>query len=276
MAWISVYQEVDGPKLRKLKKALGSSKAEALGLLNFLWFWGMNNADETGMVLEAEIDDITDAFSGTTDIPADKIANALVETGWLDIDEDGRICIHDWDTWQEEWYAAKRRRLHNAEKKRRERAAERAKGMPEEPRPPEGVGEAPTERPPEVGDTLPAAKQAEVPVSNAPPAVPKKKAGKKKEDENPKKKYADYVSMTEDNYNTLVSKYGVLFTQECISKLDYYKGSKKRTYADDYRAILSWVVDECRQKKPQLLKASLEAQNSSNDDNPYSEWGEED
>ena len=50
MAWISVYQEVDGPKLRRLARLLETSKAESLGILNFLWFWGMNNADETGKV----------------------------------------------------------------------------------------------------------------------------------------------------------------------------------------------------------------------------------
>ena len=58
MAWISVYQEVDGPKLRKLSKMLSTCKAEALGILNFLWFWGMVNADETGKVLEADRTDI--------------------------------------------------------------------------------------------------------------------------------------------------------------------------------------------------------------------------
>ena len=47
MPWISVHQEVDGTKLRRLYRAIGCSKFEALGILNFLWFWGMKNADET-------------------------------------------------------------------------------------------------------------------------------------------------------------------------------------------------------------------------------------
>lgn len=41
MAWVSVHQEVDGAKLRRLYKTIGCSKFEALGILNFLWFWGM-------------------------------------------------------------------------------------------------------------------------------------------------------------------------------------------------------------------------------------------
>ena len=45
MAWISVHESVDGPKLRNLYKKLKCSKFEAIGILNFLWFWGLNNAE---------------------------------------------------------------------------------------------------------------------------------------------------------------------------------------------------------------------------------------
>ena len=37
MAWVSVHQDVDGAKLRRLYKTIGCSKFEALGILNFLW-----------------------------------------------------------------------------------------------------------------------------------------------------------------------------------------------------------------------------------------------
>lgn len=103
MAWISVYQEVDGPKLRKLSKMLSTCKAEALGILNFLWFWGMVNADETGKVLEADRTDIEDALAGVTRIDPTKVVDSLFEAGWLD-EADAHIYIHDWDTWQEQWY----------------------------------------------------------------------------------------------------------------------------------------------------------------------------
>ena len=56
MAWVSVHQEVDGSKLRRLYKTIGCSKFEALGILNFLWFWGMKNADETGLVSDADLE----------------------------------------------------------------------------------------------------------------------------------------------------------------------------------------------------------------------------
>ncbi len=63
-----------------------------------------------------------------------------------------------------------------------------------------------------------------------------------------KKKYADFVSMTEEEYNKLVAKYGTEYTRECITILDNYKGANGKKYKDDYRAILSWVVQRVQQE----------------------------
>jgi hypothetical protein len=57
-----------------------------------------------------------------------------------------------------------------------------------------------------------------------------------------KKKYAEFVSMTEKECQELVNKFGEVATREMIHILDNYKGSKGKTYKSDYRAILSWVV----------------------------------
>lgn len=58
--------------------------------------------------------------------------------------------------------------------------------------------------------------------------------------------YADYVSLTEKEYNSLVNKYGKEVADKCITYLDNYKGAlpSKRKYESDYRAILSWVIDK--------------------------------
>ena len=85
MPWISVHQEVDGTKLRRLYRAIGCSKFEALGILNFLWFWGMKNADETGLVgddfdedpvshacMTDERFDSSDFHDGGFDVPCDR------------------------------------------------------------------------------------------------------------------------------------------------------------------------------------------------------------
>lgn len=54
--------------------------------------------------------------------------------------------------------------------------------------------------------------------------------------------FAEFVSMTNAEYDKLVSTYGKDFTDQCITTLDNYKGSKGAKYKNDYRAILSWVV----------------------------------
>lgn len=122
MAWISVHESVNGTKLRKLYKKLKCSKAEALGILCFVWFWGLNNADKNGKVVDADAEDIADAVIGVSKLPAEEIVNALFDTGWLDIIDDD-IYIHDWKTWQEQWYKAQEKREYDVKRKRDKRIA---------------------------------------------------------------------------------------------------------------------------------------------------------
>jgi hypothetical protein len=62
---------------------------------------------------------------------------------------------------------------------------------------------------------------------------------------------ADNVTMTEDEHQKLISEHGQEATDTMIAILDNYKGSSGKTYKNDYKAILSWVVkryQEDRQK----------------------------
>jgi len=82
-----------------------------------------------------------------------------------------------------------------------------------------------------------------------------KRKGKKEEDE--KLSYAEFVKMTESEYQKLISSYGEEFTKKCITTLDNYKGSSGKKYKSDYRAILTWVVDKVKEKqKPEIKKQS--------------------
>lgn len=215
MAWISVYEEVDSKKLRKLYQAVGCSKFEALGILNFLWFWGMKNADETGLIEDVELDDIARYLYGCgagSSLDMNAVAEALVETRWID-KVDGGFVLHDWDTWQENWYKYIKNREAATERKRLER---KQKQDPEPPPPDDGA-----------------------------------EAEKK-----PKKtKYADFVQMTEAEYQKLCEKYGKPFADACIETLSNYKGAKGKTYKSDYLAILNWVVDRVNEKQPGLRRA---------------------
>ena len=147
MAWISVHESIDGPKLRNLYKQLGCSKFEAVGILNFLWFWGLTNAEKDGLILYADREDIERYLYGVgagCSIAPKKIVDALFNCGWLDWRPMG-ICLHDWEVWQDQWYKAKEAREKDARRKRESR-----KNRPPEPERQEGLDkktDSPTDSP---------------------------------------------------------------------------------------------------------------------------------
>jgi len=64
----------------------------------------------------------------------------------------------------------------------------------------------------------------------------------------PKIKYADYVLLTEEEHQKLITQYGIDNTKAFINKLNAYKGANGKKYKSDYLAVLSWVVDEILNK----------------------------
>lgn len=125
MAWISVHEQVVGGKLRTLAKELNCSQNEALGMLVTLWLWGINNADSEGKIIGATRADIAKVlYVGLNEeIDPLKAVDALITTGWIDLDTD--LYLHDWGEWQEQWYKAMTAREKDKERKRRERAAKK-------------------------------------------------------------------------------------------------------------------------------------------------------
>lgn len=75
----------------------------------------------------------------------------------------------------------------------------------------------------------------------------KKDSKGKKEEE--KIHFAEFVSMTNAEYEKLVSTYGKEFADQCIEILDNYKGSSGKKYKNDYRAIKTWVIDKVKQNQ---------------------------
>ena len=123
MKCTSIYKSIDGPKLRKLYKALGCSKPEAIGILYFLWDWGLDNADEDGILVGLGKDDVSRYLYGVSSdcgLNMNDVVDALVATGWLDESEDGLV-LHDWYDWQGPYYRAKERRKKDAARKAEER-----------------------------------------------------------------------------------------------------------------------------------------------------------
>lgn len=71
----------------------------------------------------------------------------------------------------------------------------------------------------------------------------------KKDKEQKKIKFAEFVSMTNDEYQKLLVAYGEEATKRMIEILDNYKGSTGRKYKSDYRTILNWVVQRYEEEK---------------------------
>ena len=150
MAWISVHTGVDGPKLRDLRKKLRCSKFEATGILVYLWFWGLENAEKDGRILYADKEDIEECLRGAgagCKISASVIVESLIETGWIDQVEDGGFYIHDWEEWQEQWYKAKERRENDASRKREKRRLQASANTDLQEPHHEEQGESPGQKP---------------------------------------------------------------------------------------------------------------------------------
>ena len=120
-----------------------------------------------------------------------------------------------------------------------------------------------TQKPPEPKQTAPV--QSELPldveVVTPPPLTQeqREKAAKAK-----KFKYAEFVTLTRDEYAKLCEQFGEDPTKRMIEILDNYKGAKGKRYKSDYRAILTWVVDRYNEE---IMKYGDQWQTSSSNDN---------
>ncbi len=61
--------------------------------------------------------------------------------------------------------------------------------------------------------------------------------------------YAEFVHMTPEEWGRLVKEYGEPAARRMVEILNNYKGSKGKTYKNDYRAILSWVVTRYQEEQ---------------------------
>lgn len=78
------------------------------------------------------------------------------------------------------------------------------------------------------------------PEESPPPLTPEQQA---KIEKAKKYKYAEFVTLTRDEYAKLCAEYSEEAAKRMIQILDNYKGSKGKKYKSDYRTILNWVVD---------------------------------
>lgn len=78
-------------------------------------------------------------------------------------------------------------------------------------------------------------------VTDPPPLSPEQQ---KKVEKAKKYKYAEYVTLTRDEYTKLCVEYTEDAAKEMIDILNNYKGSKGKKYKSDYLTIRGWVKDK--------------------------------
>lgn len=76
-----------------------------------------------------------------------------------------------------------------------------------------------------------------------------------KESVSPKVRYAEYVTLTEDEHSKLLAEFGEKDTGWLVDKLNAYKGSNGKKYKSDYLAIRNWVVGEMKREKSTTAQA---------------------
>lgn len=156
----------------------------------------------------------------------------LVEIGLLSLDESGRYYNYQMLRSDE---ISRKRRIAGAKGGENNKARMLRTATPEIVEQPVTIIEPPPETP-----TLPLEMENE-PANDEPPELTpaqKEKAKKAK-----KHKYAEYVTLTRDEYAKLCMEHGEDAAKRMIEILDNYKGQNGKRYHSDYRAILNWVVN---------------------------------
>lgn len=238
MNWIAVHENVTGSKLRGLRKRLDCSEPTAIGILVILWLWVRKEADIDGIIRNADLQDIEVLFEAKLPegLVPPRVVAALIREGWIHKTNDG-FEVNDWSEWQAQSYAHENRKTKDRDRQREYRAKKKA--LQKESCHSDSHSDS-------HGDTTP-----------LPPPKPKKAEEKKKN-------FAEFVKMKESEHQKLVSEYGEAFTKKCIEVLDNYKGSSGKKYKDDYRAILTWVVNKVKTENPGLVAKTTNEQISGN------------
>jgi hypothetical protein len=87
--------------------------------------------------------------------------------------------------------------------------------------------------------------------------VNKTKVNKTKKEDS-KKHYAEFVTLTQDEYTKLLEQFGEQGTKDRIENLNLYKGSKGIKYKSDYLTVLSWE----RKNTPKINAGTHTKQNA--------------
>jgi hypothetical protein len=97
MSYVQVDQSVTTHrKTLKLARLLGESRYSVVGRLVALWSWSLDSA-VSGVLKDVDADMLAEimGWQGQLHKPAE-LYDALLEAGFTELDERGRLCIHNW------------------------------------------------------------------------------------------------------------------------------------------------------------------------------------
>jgi hypothetical protein len=223
MAWIESHQSLGTHrKLMKLMRSLHISDVRAVGHLQYLWWWALDNApagDLSGLTA-ADI-----AAAGHWNRDARAFFAALIDAGWIDAG-DGGLSLHDWEEYggrlarqrtltREQRQLGGQKRMETLTTQGRHELAKRGS---------DARWHASTHQ---------VVMPATVPNSTQPNSTKKvtKEAGRI---------VGEGVTMTEAQLKELVTRFGDEGARHRIEKLSLYKLSTGKKYKSDYHTVLNW------------------------------------
>lgn len=98
MSWIESHQSLlQHRKLVKAARLLKCDKYKLIGHLHALWWWGLDNANDDGLLEAVELTDLAVAAEWNGRADAEQFGLVLIESGFVDADADQRrFWLHDW------------------------------------------------------------------------------------------------------------------------------------------------------------------------------------
>jgi hypothetical protein len=128
MAYIEVRTTLPGHrKTKAAARALRVDRHKLVGHLVALWIWALDNVPSSGSLAGITDVDVEEAAEWPDEL-AGTLVPALVDAGFVDVEDDGRY-LHDWDD-----YAGRllKKREADRDRKRQERAAARSPKSPKD------------------------------------------------------------------------------------------------------------------------------------------------
>lgn len=246
MGTVKVYDGIIGKKLREAAAIAGTTQGEVLGCLVVLWQWAIDNANADGVVEHSGRKDVIKCVSAVSDDLYSEVADALFQTGFIE-ERDGCLVFDEWKSRQAWHYKEEAARKRDTERKRAERMKTKNSL-------------------PVVGAQKPQEPVKAPEVSPEQPAEPKKKKPSKKH-------YAEFVLMTQGEYEKLCGQYGEPLVQKGIEILNQYIGSTGKSYKSHYMTMIGWPIKEAIKQNSQLF-AEFKKSQTKYDDNPFAEYME--